>query len=172
MNLDHSLPQPQPIPVSDHHHNAFPIDQNQSRSHNILGTPPVLKRRPGRPKGSGKKSLAALPSLPPKIKRPVGRPRKDGFPAGSVSTRRSVRPRRSRLPDATLPQTIMASQPVISLAEVGLSHPFFFLFGLYLPVSSKLTFRSLLALNHNGKEMCNQISPLTQPRLPEIPVYH
>jgi hypothetical protein len=131
-----NLPPPPPISVSDHHHNAFPIDPNQSRSHNILGTPPVLKRRPGRPKGSGKKSLAALPSLPPKIKRPVGRPRKDGFPAGSVSTRRSVRPRRSRLPDASLPQTIMASQPVISLAEVGLSHPFFLFF-------SECTYQSL-----------------------------
>ncbi|KAF9026002.1 hypothetical protein BDZ89DRAFT_1102165 [Hymenopellis radicata] len=44
------------------------------------------KRRPGRPKGSGKKYPDGAP---PKIKRPVGRPRKDGFPAGSVTTSRS-----------------------------------------------------------------------------------
>lgn len=46
------------------------------------------KRRPGRPKGSGKKYPDGAP---PKIKRPVGRPRKDGFPAGSVSAPRSSR---------------------------------------------------------------------------------
>jgi hypothetical protein len=54
------------------------------------------KRRPGRPRGSGKKSAeisqhgTPVPG-PPKIKRPVGRPRKDGFPAGSVGPRRSNR---------------------------------------------------------------------------------
>ncbi|KAG6849284.1 hypothetical protein H0H93_009765 [Arthromyces matolae] len=43
-----------------------------------------VKRRPGRPKGSTKKTVTGE-ETPQKIKRPVGRPRKDGFPAGSVS---------------------------------------------------------------------------------------
>ncbi|KAI8980161.1 hypothetical protein BD414DRAFT_551014 [Trametes punicea] len=51
-----------------------------------------VKRRPGRPKGSGKKPVD--PNAPPKIKRPVGRPRKDGLPAGSVGPRRPSRPRK------------------------------------------------------------------------------
>ncbi|KAJ2917396.1 hypothetical protein MD484_g2981, partial [Candolleomyces efflorescens] len=48
-----------------------------------------VKRRPGRPKGSTKKTLlgTASPS-PAKAKRPVGRPRKDGLPAGSVGPSR------------------------------------------------------------------------------------
>ncbi|KAL4074853.1 hypothetical protein V8B97DRAFT_1868193 [Scleroderma yunnanense] len=58
-------------------------------------TPP-LKRRPGRPKGSGKKQQANLPVITgEKVKRPVGRPRKDGLPAGSVGPRRATRPRKS-----------------------------------------------------------------------------
>lgn len=57
-------------------------------------TPPV-KRRPGRPKGSGKKQQANLPVVAgEKIKRPVGRPRKDGLPAGSVGPRHSTKPRK------------------------------------------------------------------------------
>jgi hypothetical protein len=56
---------------------------------------PPTKRKPGRPKGSGKKSSnvpeASVP-VAAKMKRPVGRPRKDGFPAGSVSSRRNDRP--------------------------------------------------------------------------------
>ena len=51
-----------------------------------------VKRRPGRPKGSGKKQLD--PNAEPKIKRPVGRPRKDGLPAGSVGPKRPGRPRK------------------------------------------------------------------------------
>ncbi|PIL35610.1 hypothetical protein GSI_02338 [Ganoderma sinense ZZ0214-1] len=51
-----------------------------------------VKRKPGRPKGSGKKPVD--PNAPPKIKRPVGRPRKDGLPAGSVGPRRASRPRK------------------------------------------------------------------------------
>lgn len=55
------------------------------------------KRRPGRPKGSGKKqpSEQHTPVVGEKIKRPVGRPRKDGLPAGSVGTRRSTQSRKS-----------------------------------------------------------------------------
>lgn len=51
-----------------------------------------IKRKPGRPKGSGKKPVD--PNAEPKIKRPVGRPRKDGLPAGSVGPRRPSRPRK------------------------------------------------------------------------------
>ncbi|KAH7912828.1 hypothetical protein BJ138DRAFT_1147499 [Hygrophoropsis aurantiaca] len=58
-------------------------------------TPPV-KRRPGRPKGSGKKQHPEnVDTSSQKIKRPVGRPRKDGLPAGSVGTRRVSQPRKS-----------------------------------------------------------------------------
>ena len=60
----------------------------------VDGVPPEqpVKRKPGRPKGSGKKPVD--PNAPPKIKRPVGRPRKDGLPAGSVGPRRPSRPRK------------------------------------------------------------------------------
>ncbi|CCM02228.1 uncharacterized protein FIBRA_04308 [Fibroporia radiculosa] len=67
-----------------------------------------VKRRPGRPKGSGKKQLD--PSAEPKVKRPVGRPRKDGLPAGSVGPRRAARPRK-RPPGsfASVSQSVSAS---------------------------------------------------------------
>lgn len=53
------------------------------------------KRRPGRPKGSGKKQPPENPAvIGEKIKRPVGRPRKDGLPAGSVGTRRATQSRK------------------------------------------------------------------------------
>ncbi len=47
------------------------------------------KRKPGRPKGSGKKHF--LTTDEPKVKRPVGRPRKDGLPAGSLGVIRRSR---------------------------------------------------------------------------------
>lgn len=50
-----------------------------------------VKRKPGRPKGSGKKQLEGGE---PRIKRPVGRPRKDGLPAGSVGPKKVGRPRK------------------------------------------------------------------------------
>ncbi|EGO24866.1 hypothetical protein SERLADRAFT_468775, partial [Serpula lacrymans var. lacrymans S7.9] len=89
---------------------------NHNSTPNILqtavgpDTPPV-KRRPGRPKGSGKKPpLDNVDHLPDKVKRPVGRPRKDGLPAGSVGPRRSNRPRKS--PGKVNPPTsVSASQP-------------------------------------------------------------
>ncbi|KAH9948723.1 hypothetical protein B0H21DRAFT_845640 [Amylocystis lapponica] len=59
---------------------------------NPNGTDVPVKRKPGRPKGSGKKPID--PNAEPKIKRPVGRPRKDGLPAGSVGPRRASRPRK------------------------------------------------------------------------------
>ncbi|KAH9838455.1 uncharacterized protein C8Q71DRAFT_751363 [Rhodofomes roseus] len=63
----------------------------------VLGPDTVIpevpvKRKPGRPKGSGKKQLD--PNAEPKPKRPVGRPRKDGLPAGSVGPKRPGRPRK------------------------------------------------------------------------------
>lgn len=63
----------------------------------ILGPDTIIpevpvKRKPGRPKGSGKKQLD--PNAEVKPKRPVGRPRKDGLPAGSVGPKRPGRPRK------------------------------------------------------------------------------
>ena len=58
----------------------------------VPGPEMPMKRRPGRPKGSGKKQVD--PNTEPKIKRPVGRPRKDGLPAGSVGPKRPGRPRK------------------------------------------------------------------------------
>lgn len=67
-------------------------------------TPP-MKRRPGRPKGSGKKQQTDLPVVTgEKIKRPVGRPRKDGLPAGSVGPRRPAKPRKSLVKTTDVPQ--------------------------------------------------------------------
>ncbi|KAI6025647.1 hypothetical protein F5J12DRAFT_442774 [Pisolithus orientalis] len=61
-----------------------------------------MKRRPGRPKGSGKKQHTSVPVVTgEKIKRPVGRPRKDGLPAGSVGPRRATRPRKPSVKVAT-----------------------------------------------------------------------
>ena len=64
-----------------------PPDSDPSNTTTITSLIPQ-KRKPGRPKGSGKKNNAIVliqsPSSPPKPKRPVGRPRKDGLPAGSV----------------------------------------------------------------------------------------
>lgn len=67
-----------------------------------------IKRKPGRPKGSGKKSTTAatvsdVAGSAVKSKRPVGRPRKDGLPAGSLKTgsasaSRPSRPRKSAPP--------------------------------------------------------------------------
>lgn len=56
---------------------------------------PPPKRKPGRPKGSGKKQPPDPTIISEKIKRPVGRPRKDGLPAGSVGARKANQQRRS-----------------------------------------------------------------------------
>ncbi|KAL7279179.1 hypothetical protein ACG7TL_007019 [Trametes sanguinea] len=74
-----------------------------------------VKRRPGRPKGSGKKPVD--PNAPPKIKRPVGRPRKDGLPAGSVGPRRPSRPRKR-------PPGEFASGSQVSPGGFGYGTPF------------------------------------------------
>ncbi|KAJ8469325.1 hypothetical protein ONZ45_g16925 [Pleurotus djamor] len=68
-------------------------------------TPP--KRKPGRPKGSGKKQL--LTTGEPKVKRPVGRPRKDGLPAGSLGVVKRPTIRRSST-DATYEPIASSSQ--------------------------------------------------------------
>lgn len=60
-----------------------------------------VKRRPGRPKGSGKKQLENPGEA--KIKRPVGRPRKDGLPAGSVGPKKPGRPRKRAPGDFATP---------------------------------------------------------------------
>lgn len=65
-----------------------------------------MKRRPGRPKGSGKKAIDL--GTEPKVKRPVGRPRKDGLPAGSVGPKKPGRPRK-RAPGTYATPTNMPS---------------------------------------------------------------
>ena len=97
--MDNSLPGAS-LAMGGHPDASSVQDMASTLSANSVGvgdssTP--LKRRPGRPKGSGKKSVDLAPPAP-KIKRPVGRPRKDGFPAGSVGPRRSARPRKSAPP--------------------------------------------------------------------------
>jgi hypothetical protein len=47
--------------------------------------PALVKRKPGRPKGSVTRGVGKVNGDKPK--RPVGRPRKDGLPAGSVGKR-------------------------------------------------------------------------------------
>lgn len=71
-----------------------------------------MKRRPGRPKGSGKKQHTSVPVVTgEKIKRPVGRPRKDGLPAGSVGPRRAARPRKPSVKAATEAATLPPGVP-------------------------------------------------------------
>ena len=67
---------------------------------------PPAKRRPGRPKGSGKKNIDLNTEV--KVKRPVGRPRKDGLPAGSVGPKKPGRPRK-RAPGSYATPTNMQS---------------------------------------------------------------
>ncbi|KAK7461890.1 hypothetical protein VKT23_008322 [Stygiomarasmius scandens] len=72
--------------------NANPNNNNNTNNAMNPNEAPV-KRKPGRPKGSGKKQPGATPtpspsSSQPGQKRPVGRPRRDGLPAGSVGSSR------------------------------------------------------------------------------------
>jgi hypothetical protein len=83
------------------------------------------KRRPGRPKGSGKKPVD--PNAPPKVKRPVGRPRKDGLPAGSLGPARatSISTRSRKAPPgqyATRADTAGPSVKWEQPNDVGLAH--------------------------------------------------
>lgn len=76
----------QPVPSSSTSHHPVPhVGQIVNNPAVTESSEPPLKRKRGRPKGSGKKSTD--PDAPPAAngtKRPVGRPRKDGLPAGSV----------------------------------------------------------------------------------------
>lgn len=74
-----------------------------------------VKRKPGRPKGSGKKQLEN--NGEPKMKRPVGRPRKDGLPAGSVGPKKPGRPRKRG------PGDFAAPPPGSATAPYGVSKP-------------------------------------------------
>ncbi|KAH8100770.1 hypothetical protein BXZ70DRAFT_935746 [Cristinia sonorae] len=78
-----------------------------------------IKRRPGRPKGSGKKQLD--PNAEPKMKRPVGRPRKDGLPAGSVGPKRPGRPRKR--PPGTFASGPGSSSPGVFYGPYGEQWP-------------------------------------------------
>lgn len=83
---DSSQQHPQHAPSSD------PNLVQQQQPQQPPASPEIpVKRKPGRPKGSGKKQLE---NAEPKIKRPVGRPRKDGLPAGSVGPKKPARPRK------------------------------------------------------------------------------
>ncbi|KAI0707393.1 hypothetical protein C8Q76DRAFT_628872 [Earliella scabrosa] len=94
----HAHPPPQHIPnpgdMQNHPGMPMPMGPPPPPQPGVDGANPEqpVKRKPGRPKGSGKKPVD--PNAPPKIKRPVGRPRKDGLPAGSVGPRRPSRPRK------------------------------------------------------------------------------
>ncbi|TFK50211.1 hypothetical protein OE88DRAFT_1661841 [Heliocybe sulcata] len=79
------------------------------------GTP--IKRRPGRPKGSGKKPVD--PNAPPKEKRPVGRPRKDGMPPGSVAGTRRPPGRPRKRP----PGEFASTGPSVSAPPGGFYNP-------------------------------------------------
>jgi hypothetical protein len=81
-----------PVQLADDLQEVSPTDATTDSSALAADAPPA-KRRPGRPKGSGKKVVD--PDAPPPLKRPVGRPRKDGLPAGSVGSRKvHSRPRK------------------------------------------------------------------------------
>ncbi|KAG6907054.1 hypothetical protein DXG01_010740 [Tephrocybe rancida] len=82
-----------------------PNDQgNNAEQNNTAGgsneTPP--KRKPGRPKGSTKKTITGEAPVP-KVKRPVGRPRKDGFPAGSLGNSRQRMAKQASVLDQSAP---------------------------------------------------------------------
>ncbi|KAF8135189.1 hypothetical protein EV363DRAFT_1322745 [Boletus edulis] len=75
---------------------SMPAEPGPSIVQSVDPNATPVKRRPGRPKGSGKKQPSENPTVVgEKIKRPVGRPRKDGLPAGSVGTRRTAQSRKS-----------------------------------------------------------------------------
>ena len=104
-------PPPQPPPPDIlAHQPQLPPSTGPSDTNASIDSP--TKRRPGRPKGSGKKSID-LGTQIMKPKRPVGRPRKDGLPPGSVVERKQ-RPRK-RPPGtfATISGTNGQSQGII-----------------------------------------------------------
>lgn len=82
------VPSPVPVPVPG----AVPVPVPGTVPGAVPQEGSPAKRRPGRPKGSGKKAIDL--STDPKTKRPVGRPRKDGLPAGSVGPKKPGRTRK------------------------------------------------------------------------------
>lgn len=86
-NLQPTSAMPVPVPVPS----TVPGSISGSVPDSVSSESPT-KRRPGRPKGSGKKSIDL--NTEPRLKRPVGRPRKDGLPAGSVGPKKPGRPRK------------------------------------------------------------------------------
>lgn len=86
-NLQPTGAMPVPVPVPS----TVPGSISGSVPDSVSPESPT-KRRPGRPKGSGKKSIDM--NTEPRLKRPVGRPRKDGLPAGSVGPKKPGRPRK------------------------------------------------------------------------------
>ncbi|KAG0701222.1 hypothetical protein DFH29DRAFT_982795 [Suillus ampliporus] len=74
---------------------SMPTESASSIVQAVDPSEPPPKRKPGRPKGSGKKQPPDPAIISEKIKRPVGRPRKDGLPAGSVGARKANQQRRS-----------------------------------------------------------------------------
>ncbi|KAI3622341.1 hypothetical protein WG66_015875 [Moniliophthora roreri] len=82
------------------------LNTNPTSSTGIVDAPSnetPAKRRPGRPKGSGKKdpSSTTPQNGTPTGKRPVGRPRKDGLPAGSAGPSRPRKSAASDISDAS-----------------------------------------------------------------------
>ncbi|KAF5367016.1 hypothetical protein D9758_003864 [Tetrapyrgos nigripes] len=103
-DMDVSIVDQEPSFANGALHNLTPDsflnpNQNNNSANGMDEPQPPVKRRPGRPKGSGKKHVtdgSAPPAQKPKTnngqnpitgKRPVGRPRRDGLPAGSVGSR-------------------------------------------------------------------------------------
>ncbi|KAK7058522.1 hypothetical protein VNI00_002158 [Paramarasmius palmivorus] len=96
--------------------NANPNPAVEGMPHSSNPETPA-KRRPGRPKGSGKKdsTTSTTPQSVPGAKRPVGRPRKDGLPAGSAGP---SRPRKSansdNIPDLPTSLSVVRTSSVLT----------------------------------------------------------
>ena len=102
-----------PAPNNDTFAHAQPPPPSAGPSDPNANPDAPVKRRPGRPKGSGKKPVD-MNAQALKVKRPVGRPRKDGLPPGSVVDKKQ-RPRK-RPPGsfATVPTGNGSSTSIIS----------------------------------------------------------
>lgn len=121
-NVGAGLSTPAPIPAPSQQTGVAP--NTVQNSGDPVATP--VKRKPGRPKGSVKKLTPGGEALGPanKIKRPVGRPRKDGLPAGSVTSGVRSRPRKSapeRLGGSNAKPANMSSQ--LTSAAFGVPQP-------------------------------------------------
>ncbi|KAJ8084555.1 hypothetical protein PM082_003328 [Marasmius tenuissimus] len=147
---------------------------NANTSTEGLGQPTAMsetpiKRKPGRPKGSGKKD-SNNPTTPVAngVKRPVGRPRKDGLPAGSAGPSRPRKSGNSEGIDSSLsasvsyhgvsathngtngtrtPKTRSANYPFDDWAELARTKPTMFLTTLLVSLASLPPLPSTSALN-------------------------